>query len=300
MALIVAVMSFGLIRSAAGDPSLLILGPAPTPEEVASVRAQLGLDRSIVAQFTIWLGGVVQGDLGRSFFLGRDVSTAIIERLPATLQLTGVAFVMAIALGIPAGVVAAVRHNRLVDRAVMLMSLLGVSIPVFWLGLLLIWVFGVQLRWFPIGGYVPLLTDPVDSLRHSVLPAFSLGVLHATLIARITRASMLEVLGQDYIRTARAFGLRERTIIFGRALKNALIPTITVVGTTLGALIGGVVIVETVFTYPGIGRMVVQGVQQRDYNLVQGVLLVTALMYVVVNLLVDLMYAWVDPRIRYD
>ena len=243
---------------------------------------------------------MVQGDLGRSFFLGRDVSTAIIERLPATLQLTGVAFVMAIALGIPAGVVAAVRHNRLVDRAVMLMSLLGVSIPVFWLGLLLIWVFGVQLRWFPIGGYVPLLTDPVDSLRHSVLPAFSLGVLHATLIARITRASMLEVLGQDYIRTARAFGLRERTIIFGRALKNALIPTITVVGTTLGALIGGVVIVETVFTYPGIGRMVVQGVQQRDYNLVQGVLLVTALMYVVVNLLVDLMYAWVDPRIRYD
>jgi peptide/nickel transport system permease protein len=297
---IVAVIAFMLIRLAAGDPAQVFLGPGATEAEIEQVARQLGLDRPLVVQFSIWLSNLVRGDLGQSIFLGRDVTTAIIERFPATLQLTISGFLFAIAIGIPLGVVAAVKHNAWADRGIMVFTLVGVSMPVFWLGLLLIWFFAVQLRWFPTGGYVPFLEDPAASLRYIVLPGISLGMLHAALITRITRASMLEVLRQDFIRTARAKGLRERLIVYGHALRNALIPTITVIGTSLGALLSGVVIIETVFTYPGVGRLVVQAVQQRDYNVVQGALLVVAGLYVAVNLLVDIAYSLVDPRIRYQ
>ena len=296
---LVAVIAFMLIRMASGNPAVVFLGPGATDVDIAQITEQLGLDQPLVVQFSIWISNLLRGDMGRSFFLGRDVGTAILERFPATLQLTVSAFLFAIAIGIPAGVIAAVKHNTWADRGIMVFTLVGVSMPVFWLGLLLIWFFAVQLRWFPTGGYVPFFEDPLASLRYIILPGISLGTLHAALITRITRASMLEVLRQDYIRTARAKGLRERLIVFGHALRNALIPTITVIGASLGALLSGVVIIETVFTYPGVGRLVVQAVQQRDYNVVQGALLVVAMLYVIVNLLVDITYSLVDPRIRY-
>lgn len=296
---LVAVFAFVLIRLAAGNPAAVLLGPGATDTQIADLARQLGLNKPISVQFLIWLRRLAHGNLGQSFFLGRGVGTAILERLPATLELTAAALAFAVAAGIPAGVVSAVHHNRWIDRTVMIMTLFGVSMPVFWIGLLLVWFFAVQVPIFPTGGYVPFIQDPIASLRHIVLPAVSLGALHAALIARITRASTLEVLRQDYIRTARAKGLRERVVVYGHALRNSMIPTITVIGVSLGALLSGVVIIETVFTYPGVGRLVVEAVQQRDYNVVQGTLLVIAGIYVMVNLAIDLTYAWFDPRIRY-
>jgi peptide/nickel transport system permease protein len=296
----VAVIAFALIRLAAGNPAVVFLGPGATDEDIALITRQLGLDQPIPVQFAIWIGNLLRGDLGRSFFLGRDVATAIVERMPATLLLTSAGLFFALLVGIPSGVVAAVKQNTWLDRAIMVFTLIGVSVPVFWIGLMLAWVFGVQLRWFPTGGYVPISEDLLGGLRYIVLPGIALGALHASLITRITRASMLDVIRQDYIRTAHAKGLRERPIVFGHALRNALIPTITVIGNSVGALLSGVVIIETVFTYPGIGRLVVSAVQQRDYNVVQGSLLVVAMLYVTINLLVDISYSLIDPRIRYD
>lgn len=298
--LIAAVIAFVLIRAAPGDPAAAFLSPAATQEEVAVVRQRLGLDQPVPVQFAYWFGNVLRGDLGRSFFLGRDVSTAIVERIPATFQLTALALLFAVVVGMTSGVVAALNHNRLLDRLVMIFTLLGVSLPVFWLGLMLMWLFAVNLRWFPTGGYVPLTEDFLGGLRATALPAISLGTLHATLTARITRSSMLEYMRRDFARTARAKGLSERAITLKHVLRNAMIPVITVMGVTLGALLSGAVIIETVFTYPGIGRLVVRAIQQRDYNLVQGVLLAVTGIYVLVNLLVDLSYGFFDPRIRYD
>lgn len=298
--LIAAVLAFVLIRAAPGDPAAAFLSPAATQAEVESVRQRLGLDQPLPVQFAYWFGNVLRGDLGRSFFLGRDVSTAIAERIPATLQLTGLALLFAMFFGISSGIVAAVNHNRAIDRTIMVLSLFGVSLPVFWLGLMLMWVFAVLLRWFPTGGYVPMSEDFWGGLRSTALPAISLGTLHATLTSRITRSSMLEYMKKDFSRTAHAKGLSRRKVVFKHVLRNALIPVVTVLGVTLGALLSGAVIIETVFTYPGIGRLVVRAVQQRDYNLVQGVLLTVTAIYVVVNLLVDLSYGLFDPRIRYD
>jgi len=298
--LIAAVLAFVLIRLAPGDPAAAFLSPEATQDEIIVVQQRLGLDQPLPVQFVYWFGNVLRGDLGRSFFLGRDVLTAIGERIPATLQLTGLALLFALVVGVSAGIIAAINHNRLLDRIVMVFSLFGVSLPVFWLGLMLMWVFAVNLRWFPTGGYVPLFGDLLGGLKATALPAISLGTLHATLTARITRSSMLEVMRKDFARTARSKGLSERKVNLKHVLRNALIPVVTVLGVTLGALLSGAVIIETVFTYPGIGRLVVRAVQQRDYNLVQGVLLVVTGIYVFVNLLVDLSYGLFDPRIRYD
>ena len=210
------------------------------------------------------------------------------------------ALLFALVVGILSGILAALNHNKLIDRVVLVVTMVGVSVPVFWLGLLLMWFFAVQLRWFPTGGFVPIWTDFVGGLRATALPAIALGTLHATLTARITRSSMLEFLRKDFVRTARSKGLGESRITFKHVLKNAMIPVITILGVTLGALLSGAVIIETVFTYPGVGRLVVRAVQQRDYNLVQGVLLVVAGIYVFVNLLVDLSYGLFDPRITYS
>ena len=298
--ILVALISFLLIHIVPGDPALIMLGNDASPARLEALRGQLGLDRSLPAQFAIWLGQVLHGNLGESFFLGRPVAQALLERLPATLQLALLSFVFSLIIGIPAGLLAAVRQNTWRDQLIMTAAVGGVSIPNFWLGLAMILLFSVQLGWFPSGGYVPLWEDFWQGLRILILPSISLGLMQAALIARMARSSMLEVLRQDYVRTARAKGQRPSLVILKHALKNAMIPIVTTVGTAFGVLLGGAVVVEIVFTYPGLGRLVVLAVQRRDYPLVQGALLLTAVIYVLVNLAVDLLYGVFDPRIRYE
>jgi peptide/nickel transport system permease protein len=298
--LLVALGSFLLVHLVPGDPAMVMLGNDATPEQLRALRAQMGLDRSLPEQFVIWMGEAVRGNLGESFFLGRPVTRALLERLPATLQLAVLSLLFSLLIGIPSGIAAAVRRNSRWDQAVMIAAMGGISIPSFWLGLALILVFSVQLGWLPSGGYAPVWEEFGRGLRSLILPAISLGFMQAALIARMTRSSMLEVLRQDYVRTARAKGVREWIVILRHTLKNAMIPVITTIGTAFGVLLGGAVIVEIVFTYPGLGRLVVLAVQRRDYPLVQGALLLTSVIYVVVNLIVDLLYSVFDPRIRYE
>jgi peptide/nickel transport system permease protein len=298
--LLVAVGSFLLVHLVPGDPALVMLGSDATPQQIETLRAEMGLDRALPEQFLVWIREVLRGNLGESFFLARPVTQALLERLPATMQLALLSLAFSLLIGIPFGIVAAVRQNTGWDQVVMVTAMGGISIPSFWLGLALILVFSVQLGWLPSGGYTPLWEDPVQGLRTLLLPAVSLGFMQAALIARMTRSSMLDVLRQDYVRTARAKGAREWVVIVRHALKNAMIPVITTIGTAFGVLLGGAVIVEIVFTYPGLGRLVVLAVQRRDYPLVQGALLLTSVIYVVVNLAVDLLYSVFDPRITYE
>lgn len=298
--ILVALGSFLLVHLVPGDPAMVMLGSDATPQQLQAVRMQMGLDRSLPEQFLLWARAVLRRNLGESFFLGRPVTQALMERLPATLQLAFLSLVFSLLIGIPAGILAAVRQNTRWDQVVMVTALGGISIPSFWLGLFLILVFSVQLGWLPSGGYVPLWEEFGRGLRILILPAISLGFMQAALIARMTRSSMLEVLLQDYVRTAKAKGLEWWRVVLRHALKNAMIPVITTIGTAFGVLLGGAVIVEIVFTYPGLGRLVVLAVQRRDYPLVQGALLLTSVIYVVVNLAVDLLYSVFDPRITYE
>jgi peptide/nickel transport system permease protein len=298
--ILVALLAFLLIHIVPGDPAMIMLGNDASPAQLEALRGQLGLDRSLPAQFALWLGQALHGNLGESFFLGRPVTQALLERLPATLQLAVLSFVFSLIIGIPAGLLAAVRQNTWRDQLIMAAAVGGVSIPNFWLGLAMILLFSVQLGWLPSGGYVPLWEDFWQGLRILILPSISLGLMQAALIARMARSSMLEVLRQDYVRTARAKGQTPSLVILKHALKNAMIPIITTVGTAFGVLLGGAVVVEIVFTYPGLGRLVVLAVQRRDYPLLQGALLLTAVIYVFVNLAVDLLYGVFDPRIRYE
>ena len=298
--ILVAIAAFLLVYLVPGDPAMVMLGSDASPQQLQALRTQLGLDRSMPEQFVLWVGQVLRGNLGESFFLGRPVTQALLERLPATLQLAVLSLFFALLIGIPSGLLAAVRQNTWWDQIVMAVAIGGVSIPSFWLGLALILVFSVTLGWLPSGGYEPLWEDFWGGLRALILPSISLGVMQAALIARMTRSSMLEVLRQDYVRTARAKGLHHWTVIVRHALKNAMIPIITTTGTAFGVLLGGAVVVETVFTYPGLGRLVVLAVQRRDYPLVQGALLMISVIYVMVNLLVDMLYGAFDPRIKYE
>jgi len=297
---LVAVTTFLLVHLVPGDPAMVMLGSDATPQQLQALKTQMGLDRSLAEQFVLWLGQALRGNLGESFFLGRPVTQALLERLPATLQLAVLSLVFSLLIGIPAGIAAAVRQNSRWDQAVMITAMGGISVPSFWLGLALILLFSVQLGWLPSGGYVPLWEDFWQGLRVLILPAISLGFMQAALIARMTRSSMLEVLRLDYVRTAKAKGLGWSKVTLRHALKNAMIPVITTIGTAFGVLLGGAVIVEIVFTYPGLGRLVVLAVQRRDYPLVQGALLMTSVIYVVVNLAVDLLYSVFDPRIKYE
>jgi peptide/nickel transport system permease protein len=297
--LLVGVTAFFLVHIIPGDPAAVMLGADATPHQIEQIRQEMGLESPLYIQFFIWAGKVLRGDLGESYFLGRSVSSALLERLPATISLAVFSLFIAVLIGVPAGIIAAVKQNKLMDQAVMVLALIGVSVPSFWLGLLLMLVFSVNLRWFPSGGYVPLTENVIEGLRCMIMPAFALGFMQAALIARMARSSMLEVLRQDYIRTARSKGLRERLVVLRHALKNAMIPVLTVIGIAFGVLLGGAIIVETVFTYPGVGRLVVKAVQHRDYPLVQGALLLISGIYVLVNLLVDMLYPLVDPRIKY-
>ncbi len=298
--ILVALGSFLLVHLVPGDPAMVMLGNDATPQQIQALRTQMGLDRSLPEQFVLWVRQVLQGNLGESFFLGRPVTQALIERLPATLQLAVLALLFSLLIGIPAGILAAVRQNTRWDQLIMVSAMGGISIPSFWLGLTLILVFSVGLGWLPSGGYTPLWEDLGQGLRVLILPAISLGFMQAALIARMTRSSMLEVLRLDYVRTAKAKGLNWRRVTLRHALKNAMIPVITTIGTAFGVLLGGAVIVEIVFTYPGLGRLVVLAVQRRDYPLVQGALLLTSAIYVLVNLAVDLLYSVFDPRIKYE
>ena len=297
--LLVTLISFGLMLLIPGDPALVIAGPSATAAEIESVRAQLGLDRPVLQRMLAWYAGLLQGDLGRSLLLGRSVGQAIWERVPVSLSLALLALAITIVLGVLAGVIAAVRQNTWVDQAAMTFAMLGVSLPNFWLALLFIFFFAVHLGWFPTGGYVPLSEDPVGWLRSLILPAVSLALMQIGLLARITRSSMLEVLRQDYIRTARAKGLPFHAVVGRHALRNVLIPLVTVIGITVSLMISGTVVIETVYSLPGIGRLIVSAILQRDYPVIQGGLLLTAVLLVVINLVVDLLYAWLDPRIRY-
>lgn len=297
--LIVATVGFFLIYLTPGDPAAVMLGPDASDEELHNLRELMGLDRPLLVQLYRWYARMLRGDLGYSIFLNRPVLQAIHERLEPTALLTLLSLAVAVAIGVPAGIVAAVRRNTWLDQASMGIALFGVSVPNFWLGLNLILLFSVYLGLFPVAGYVPLDESAAGALRSLVLPAVTLGISASALIARMTRSSMLEVLGQDFIRTARAKGNKERRVIYRHALRNAMIPTITVIGLALGGLLAGAVVTETVFALPGVGRLVISSVLRRDYPVVQGVLMFIAAIYVLVNLLIDVIYVYLDPRVKY-
>ena len=298
--LVVATVAFVLIHLAPGDPASVIAGPYATQEDIARLHHQLGLDQPLPVQLVKWYGRLLAGDLGDSIFLRRPVVEAIAERLEPTLLLTGWAILIAVLLGVPAGVVSARYHNSALDQLFMAVALVGLSVPSFLLGLLMILVFGVWLGWLPVAGYVPLESGVWPNLRSLLMPAVSLGLVQSALIARITRSSMLDVLREQYILASRAKGLAERVVVYKHALKNAIIPTLTVIGITLAILIGGAVVIETVFNIPGLGRLIISAVLRRDYPVIQGVVLLIAVSYTLVNLLVDLAYLLLDPRIRYQ
>jgi peptide/nickel transport system permease protein len=298
--LVVSLVSFAIIALVPGDMASEMAGPSATAEELARLRAQLGLDKPILQRMVEWYGALLRGDLGQSVLLRRSVTEAILERLPVTLGLTFLALVFAIVLGVLAGMVAAVRPNSWTDQGVMALALVGLSLPDFWLGLVFIWGFAVQLGWLPTGGYVPFTESPLGWLRSMAMPAGALALTQMGLLARMTRASMLDVLRQDYVRTARAKGLPGWVVVGRHAGANVLVPVITVAGVSVGILLGGAVVIEQVFSLPGVGRLIIGAIQRRDYPVIQGGLLLTATIFVLVNLLVDLLYAAVDPRVRYD
>jgi len=297
--LVVAVLVFALLRLAPGDPAAIMAGDAATAEQIERIRAGLGLDRPIVVQFGIWLGKVLSGDLGESFYFRIKVTTLIGQRLEPTFALATLTILIAVLLSVPLGVLAAWRQGGWLDRALMGFSVLGFSIPVFVLAYLLIWLFSLELGWLPVQGYVRVADGVGPFLRHLLLPATTLSVIYIALIARVTRASMLEALGEDYIRTARAKGLSELRVLVRHALANAAVPIATVIGIGIAILIGGVVVTESVYAIPGLGRLTVDAVLARDFPTIQGVILFFSVIYVLVNLLIDLSYVLLDPRIRY-
>ena len=296
---VVVVFVFLLVRIAPGDPAAIIAGDYATPEAIQKIRAGLGLDKPIHLQFALYVGSLIRGDLGQSLHSRRPVSQLIAQRIEPTLALALSTLLFAVLTAIPLGVLAAWRAGSLVDRAVMVIAVGGFSIPIFWLGFLLIYLFSVKLDLLPVQGYVSFREGIVPFLRHLVLPTIALGMVYTALLARITRASLLEVLQSDYIRTANAKGLPPAAVLFTHALKNAAVPIVTTIGVGFALLIGGVVITESVFALPGLGRLTVDAILQRDYSIIQGVTLIFSFSYALVNLAVDLSYTLFDPRIRY-
>jgi peptide/nickel transport system permease protein len=297
---IVSLISFGLMRLIPGDPAAAIAGIAATPSQIEQLRRDLGLDEPLLMQLLHYYQGLLQGDFGKSLLLGKGVLAATMERLPVTIGLSLYALVLTLLIGVTSGIIAALRQNTWVDQVAMMIAMLGISIPNFFLGLLMIIFFAVQLGWLPSGGYVPFSQDPLGWLRSTTMPAISLALLQAGLLARITRSGMLEVLRQDYVRTARAKGLPERQVILKHALANALIPIVTVIGIIISLLLSGAVVTEALFSLPGMGQLLTQAVLSRDYPMVQGGLLLVTTFLVVVNILVDILYALIDPRVRYE
>jgi peptide/nickel transport system permease protein len=294
----VATAVFLLLFLTPGDPAAVMLGPDARPEQVAELRERMGLNQPVYMQLLGWYGRLLRGDLGQSYFLNKPVAEAVAERAEPTLILTALATLVAMSVGLSLGILSALRRGRWIDTGSMFVAIAGVSMPTFWLGLNLIFVFGVLLQWLPVAGYQPLSAGLWENLRYMILPAITLGVFQAALLARLTRSMMLETLSEDYVRTARAKGLAEMQVVAAHAFRNALIPLLTVIGLIFAALMGGAVITEQVYNVPGVGRLLIQAVGRRDYPLVQGVVMVVAGLYVMINLVVDLLYGYLDPRIR--
>ena len=316
----VSIIAFSLIHLAPGDPARTMLGERATQEQLNEIREKYGLDKPVYVQYGIWLNGVLHGDLGRSITTHEHVSKEIMDRFPNTIELAIAAMLFAIVVGGFAGILSASKQYSITDYTFMGIALFGISMPVFWLGIMLMMIFGVWLGWLPIGGRIDLLIPyqritgfmVIDSiitgnfkalisvLRHLILPAIALGTIPMAMIARVTRSSMLEVLRQDFIRTERAKGLSERAVIYKHAVRNAMVPVVTVIGLNFGLLLAGAILTETVFSWPGLGRLVVEAVYERDYPLVVGSILVFAIIFVFVNLITDIFYTYIDPRIHYD
>jgi len=296
---VVAIFVFSMLRLTAGDPAAIIAGDNATSQQVAEIRVRLGLERPIPQQFIIWLGNVLRGDFGESFFFKKKVAELILERVEPTLALSMSTMLLAVATAVPLGVIAAWKRGTWIDRGVMGISVLGFSVPVFVIGYALIYLFAIELAWLPVQGYQRLREGFGGFLERLVLPSLTLAVIYVALIARITRASVLEVLGADHVRTARAKGLAELPVLLRHVLRNAAVPIVTVIGLGVALLIGGVVVTESVYSIPGLGRLIVDAVLARDYPTVQAVVLLFSVVYVVINLLVDLTYTFLDPRIRY-
>jgi peptide/nickel transport system permease protein len=315
----VSIIVFFMVRAIPGDPAQILLGQQATQEQVQQLRAHMGLDKPVIVQYAVFLRGAVTGDLGDSIVTGRPVITELLVRFPATLELTAFAIFIAIAVGVPVGVISAVKQYSLLDKTTSVLALTGISMPIFWLAMILILIFGVRLELLPFPGRlssgvsIPAFTRLVlvdslltgnfgafwDGLKHLIMPALALGTIPMAVIMRMTRSSMLEVMGEDYVRTARAKGVIPWRVVFKHALRNAMLPTVTVIGLQVGLLMGGAIITETIFSWPGIGQIAYDSIYSRDYAMIQGVVLYGALLFVLVNLVVDILYAVLDPRVRY-
>ncbi|MGV3652057.1 MAG: ABC transporter permease [Devosia sp.] len=296
--ILVSLMAFGIIYLIPGDAATVIGGPSATAEDLAQIRANLGLDQPLYMQIVTFYTNLFQGDLGRSLMLGIPVTEAIVQRSPITIGVAIYSLVITIVLGLVTGIIAALNHNRWIDQAATIFALIGVSLPNFWLALVLIVLFSVQLGWLPTGGYIPFTTDPWGWLRTTTLPALSLALLQAGLLTRITRSTMLEVLSQDYIRTARAKGLSEWVVVGKHALANVMMPVVTVLGLILSVLLSGSIVIESIFGVPGIGALLGNAISSRDYPMIQGGLLFVTAALLLLNIVVDVLYTWLDPRIR--
>ena len=296
---VVAIAVFALLHVTPGDPAVIIAGDYATSDDIARVRTKLGLDKPFLTQVGIWLGGIARGDLGASIYSGLPVTTLIKQRAEATISLTLLAMLISIIVGVPVGVLAAWRRGSWLDRGVMIFAVSGFSLPTFWLGFLLVYVFSITAHWLPVQGFQSLERGLWPFLRHLILPAITLSVVYMALIARMTRASMLGVLSEDYVRTAFAKGLAPRRVLLRHALKNASLPVVTIIGIGFALLIGGAVVTESVFALPGLGRLTVDAIVRRDYPVIQGVILIVSGVYVAINLLVDVLYVVLDPRIKY-
>ena len=297
--LILSMLIFGLQQLMPGDPALILAGEERgDPQVLAAIRAELGLDRPLHEQYLIWMGKVLNGDFGFSWRIRVPVSELILAKLPVTFQLASMAFVIAVAIGVPLGILSAVRRDTPADWAANGAALFGISTPNFWLGIMMILLFSVELGWLPPSGYVPLTEDPVQSLATTIMPAFVLGTGVASVLMRHTRAAMLTALAQDYVRTARAKGLPERLVVWKHALRNALIPVVTLGAIEFGRLLAGAVLTEQIFTIPGFGKLIVDAVFNRDYPVVQGVVLATALIFILLSLVADILYMLINPRLR--
>lgn len=298
--LLLSVMVFVIVRLIPGDPAAVMLGTEATPEAIAATRQALGLDGPLLIQYLKWVGQVAQGHLGTSWVSQQDALVLIARAFPVTLQLTGAAFVLAILIAAPVGILSALRPGSRLDQVFTALALMGLAVPNFWLGILLILAFSLRLPWFPPSGHVPFSAGVGPALWATALPALTLGVALAAPLTRFLRSGMLDVMGMDYVRTARAKGLTDRRVALRHALKNAVLTVVTVLGLQISALIGGSIVIEQVFNWPGIGRLSLAAIQQRDYGVVQGIVLFVATAVMLTNFLVDLLYAWLDPRIRYD
>ena len=296
---VVAIFVFSLLHLTPGDPAAVIAGDYATPADIERIRAQLGLDEPIYIQFGKWVGNLAQGDLGISIFSDLPVSKLILQRIEPTLALATATIIVAVLPAVPMGLIAAWKAGTCIDRLVMVFAVLGFSVPIFVIGYLFIWGFSLELKWFPVQGYKPIGDGFLPFLRSITLPTISLAIIYVALIARITRASMLEVLTEDYIRTAHSKGLSSNAVLIGHALKNAAVPIVTIIGIGVALLIGGVVVTESVFNIPGLGRLTVDAILRRDYPIIQGIVFVFAGIYVLINLGIDILYTFLDPRIRY-